>query len=240
MMTPTKRADLPSAPNFFHRFLTLPWRLALAVVGGGLAAWLAPDSLAPLARAVAGWDGFAATSLALILISMYLADVEDIRRVAAGEDLPRTAASIVVIGGAMASLVAVVSLLGSLKGLPDEAKAVHLALGLGAVALSWSLVHSVYTLRYAHTYYDANEQGSDCGGLVFPDDTGKADEDKLEPNYLDFAYFAFVIGMTAQTADVGISSRAIRRTALLHSLISFLFNTAIVALTIGTVGGMLN
>lgn len=235
-----KPEDIFSVPGFFHRFLTLPWRLALGAIAGGLAAWLAPATLAPLARTVAGWDGFAAASLGLILMSMRLADVEDIRRVAASEDLPRTAASVVVIGGAMASLVAVVSLLGTLKSLPEKDKAVHLALGLGAVALSWALVHSVYTLRYAHTYYDVNEQGRDSGGLVFPDDTGKADEDKLEPNYLDFAYFSFVIGMTAQTADIGISSRAIRRTALLHSLISFLFNTAIVALTIGTVGGMLN
>ena len=240
MSTPAKPADLLSAPKLFHRFLTLPWRLVLAAIAGGLAAGLAPHTLAPLARAVAGWDGFAGTSLGLIILSMYLADVEDIRRVAAGEDLPRTTASVVVIGGALVSLVAVVSLLGSLKDLPEAVKALHLGLGLGAVALSWALVHSVYTLRYAHAYYDANAQGGDCGGLVFPDDTGKADKDKLEPNYLDFAYFSFVIGMTAQTADVGIGSRAIRRIALLHSLISFLFNTAIVALTIGTVGGMLN
>jgi uncharacterized membrane protein len=66
------------------------------------------------------------------------------------------------------------------------------------------------------------------------------DEPKLEPNYLDFAYFSFVVGMTAQTADVSISSREIRAIALLHGLIAFLFNTAIVALTIGTIGGVLS
>jgi len=240
MTTPAKPARPQPPQNFFSRFLTLPWRLGLAVAAAGLAAWLAPHSLGPLARTVAGWDGFAAISLFLILVNMRLADVEDIRRVAAGQDLPRTAAFVVVIGGALASLVAVVSLLGTLKNLPEQAKALHLGLGLGAVALSWSLVHCVFTLRYAHDYYDADEQGRDCGGLVFPDDTGKDEQDKLQPNYLDFAYFSFVVGMTAQTADVGISSRDIRRTALLHSLISFLFNTAIVALTIGTVGGMLN
>ena len=235
-----KPAGPPTVPNPFSRFLLLPWRLGLASVGGGLAAWLAPAALAPLARAVAGWDGFAATSLALILLGMHLADVEDIRRVAAGEDLPRTVASVVVIGGALASLAAVVNLLGTLKNLPEKDKAVHLFLGLGAVALSWTLVHCVFTLRYAHAYYDADAQGRDCGGLVFPDDIGKEEQDKLQPNYLDFAYFSFVVGMTAQTADIGISSRDIRRMALLHSLISFLFNTVIVALTIGTIGGMLN
>lgn len=240
MNTPTKSAGSPTAPNPFSRFLRLPWRLGLAAIGGILAAWLAPATLAPLARAVAGWDGFAAVSLTLILLSMHLADVDDIRRVAAGEDLPRTAASVVVIGGALASLGAVVSLLSTIKGLPEKTKLLHLVLGLGAVALAWTLVHCVFTLRYAHTYYDTDEQGRDCGGLVFPDDIGKDEQDKLQPNYLDFAYFSFVVGMTAQTADVGISSRNIRRTALLHSLISFLFNTAIVALTIGTIGGMLS
>ena len=111
---------------------------------------------------------------------------------------------------------------------------------MGAVALAWTLVHCVFTLRYAHAYYDADDQGNDEGGLVFPDDIGKDCKDKLQPNYLDFAYFAFVVGMTAQTADIGISSRDIRRIALLHSIISFVFNTAIVALTIGTIGGVLN
>ena len=229
-----------SAPNPFSRFLRFQWRLSLGAIAGGGTFFLAPESLSPLARAVAGWDGFAVTSLVLIILSMRLADVDDIRRVAAGEDFPRSAASAVVIGGALVSLIAVVSLLSTLKGLSEKAKALHLGIGVGAVALAWALVHCVFTLRYAHAYYDTDEQGNDCGGLVFPDDTGKDDQDKLEPNYLDFAYFSFVVGMTAQTADIGISSRNIRRTALLHSLISFLFNTVIVALTIGTIGGMLN
>ena len=229
-----------SPPNAWLRFISLQWRLGLGLVAGGLSAWLAPASMAPLARAVAGWDGFAATNLVLIVLGMRLVDTDAIRRVAASKDLPRTVAFVVVIGGAMASLLAVVGLLSTLKNLPEEAKALHLALGVGAVALAWALVHCVFTLRYAHAYYDADDQGNDEGGLVFPDDIGKDCKDKLQPNYLDFAYFAFVVGMTAQTADIGISSRDIRRIALLHSIISFVFNTAIVALTIGTIGGVLN
>ena len=229
-----------SPPNAWLQFISLQWRLGLGLVAGGLGAWLAPASMAPLARAVAGWDGFAATNLALIVLGMRLVDTDAIRRVAASKDLPRTVAFVVVIGGAMASLLAVVGLLSTLKNLPEEAKALHLALGVGAVALAWALVHCVFTLRYAHAYYDADDQGHDEGGLVFPDDIGKDCKDKLQPNYLDFAYFAFVVGMTAQTADIGISSRGIRRIALLHGIISFVFNTAIVALTIGTIGGVLN
>ena len=236
----TRPVSAAATRSPFRRFLALPWRLGLGAGAGLLAVGCAPAHFTPLARAVLGWDGFAALSLALIVLNMYLADVADIRRVAASEDLPRTAASVVVIAGALASLVAVVGLLGSLNHVAGPAKVGHLAVGLGAVALAWTLVHCVFTLNYAHTYYDTDAHGHDRGGLVFPDDADKTDPaDKLEPNYLDFAYFSFVLGMTAQTADVAISSRAIRRTALLHGLISFLFNTAIVALTIGTVGGML-
>jgi uncharacterized membrane protein len=147
------------------RLVRLEWRFALGAAVGALAAWLAPTSMGTLARAVAAWDGFAAVNLFLILAAMRTADTDDIRRVAASSDLPRTVAFLVVIGAALASLVAVVGLLGTLKDVPKAAKALHLALGLGAVALAWTLVHCVFTLRYAHTYYDADEQGHDQGGL---------------------------------------------------------------------------
>jgi uncharacterized membrane protein len=90
----------------------------------------------------------------------------------------------------------------------------------------------VFTLRYAHAYYDADDDGSDMGGLDFPGNDP-------EPDYLDIAYFAFVVGMTAQTADVSISSRTQRRIALLHGLISFVFNTTLVALVISGIAGVL-
>ncbi|OGX91949.1 DUF1345 domain-containing protein [Hymenobacter coccineus] len=241
MAKPATPAALTEALSIWLRLARLEWRFAIGAAVGALAAWLAPASMGTLARSVAAWDGFAAVNLFLILAAMRTADTDDIRRVAASADLPRTLAFLVVIGAALASLVAVVGLLGTLKDVPKAAKALHLALGLGAVALAWTLVHCVFTLRYAHSYYDADEQGHDQGGLTFPDDNDKEkDAPRLEPNYLDFAYFSFVVGMTAQTADIGISRREIRAIALLHGLISFLFNTAIVALTIGTIGGVLS
>ena len=234
--------DLPvQALNPWLRLVSFKWRFVLGVAVGALAAWLVPAELGALARTVTGWDGFAVVNLLLILAAMRTADTDDIRRVSASDDLPRTVAFLVVIGAALASLVAVVGLLGTIKDVPKEAKALHLGLGLGAVALAWLLVHCVFTLRYAHSYYDADEQGHDQGGLIFPDDVGKQEGDKkLEPNYLDFAYFSFVVGMTAQTADIDISRREIRAIVLMHGLVSFLFNTAIVALTIGTIGGVMN
>ncbi|GAB2850010.1 DUF1345 domain-containing protein [Hymenobacter ruber] len=217
------------------------WRLALAVIVGVAAALLAPHLLGTLARVVVGWVGFAAIDLALIILGMWQADTDDIRRVAASEDLPRTQAFVLVVGAAFASLGAVVGLMGSLKGISKDLRMLHVALSVAAVVLAWTLVHLVFTLRYAHSYYDADEDtGLDIGGLVFPDDQGQDKGPKLTPNYVDFAYFSFIIGMTAQTADIGIGNRSLRGAALLHGLIAFIFNTVIVALTIGTIGGMLN
>ena len=236
-----KKKEKNSQPRFWARAVDVRWRLALALAAGLGAGLLAPVLLGTLARVVVGWVGFAATDLALILLGMWQADTDDIRRVAASEDLPRTQAFVLVVGAAIASLGAVVGLLGSLKGISKDLRALHVVLSVAAVVLAWTLVHLVFTLRYAHTYYSADEEtGQDTGGLVFPDDQGSGDGPKITPNYLDFAYFSFIIGMTAQTADIGIGSRALRRVSLLHSLIAFVFNTVIVALTIGTIGGMLN
>lgn len=102
---------------------------------------------------------------------------------------------------------------------------------LSPVLLSWILLHTIFTIRYAHLYHDPNSlsTGSNVGGISFPS--------RKAPDYIDFAYFSFVIGMTFQGSDVQVDSRVIRRFVLLHSLISFVFNTIILALTINTIAG---
>ena len=248
-MSKIRKTNPPVPPPFAPkntagrvRGLDVRWRLALALGVGLTVSLLSLLSLGLLARTVAGWIGFSASNVALILLGMWQADADDIRRVAATEDLPRTLAFGVVLVAATASLGAVIGLMGSLKGLTGNMRLVHLGLCVGAVGLSWQLVHLVFTLRYAHAYYNADaETGHDMGGLVFPDDQDRdANQPKLIPNYIDFAYFSFIIAMTAQTADIGIANRTLRATALLHGGVAFLFNTVIVALTIGTLGGMLN
>ncbi|WP_229725307.1 DUF1345 domain-containing protein [Hymenobacter baengnokdamensis] len=208
-------------------------RLLAALVVGAIAWGVSPLQFHSLARLVIGWDAFGLTSLALIWMGMYTADADRIRAVAASEDLSRAVSFVFVLVAAGASLLAVIVLLSTSHGLSPAALARHIALSSVAVAVSWLLVHTVFTLRYAHIYYDAKPDGSDVGGLLFPGD------DQLEPDYLDMAYFSFVVGMTAQTADVSISGRALRRLALLHGLISFAFNTALIALVISGVGGVL-
>jgi len=207
--------------------------LALAV---GVAVWFfSPTHYTPLVRLVLGWDAFAVTSLLVIWLAILTADTARIRRVAASEDLSRALSFVFVLVAAGASLLAVVLLLGTLHGMSPAAIVRHVGLSIVAVGAAWLLVHTVFTLRYAHIYYDARPDGTDVGGLIFPGDA----QYMQEPDYLDIAYFAFIVGMTAQTADVSISGRPLRRLALLHGLISFFFNTALVAMVVSGVAGAL-
>jgi uncharacterized membrane protein len=183
-----------------------------------------------ISHLVAAWDSFGVVTLALLWAAIFTADADRIRAVAASEDLGRAVSFIFVLVAAGASLLGVLVLLKSIHNLSPVALAQHIALSIVAVGTAWLLVHTVFTLRYAHVYYDANPDGSDLGGLDFPGHDP-------EPDYLDMAYFAFVIGMTAQTADISISGRHLRRLALLHGLLSFVFNTTLVALVISGVAG---
>ncbi len=133
---------------------------------------------------------------------------------------------------ACAALFAVAFLIRS--GKPEERHlSIHLLLALATIVLSWLLMHAVFGLRYAHKYYDddANSAHKHVGGLKFPGDD--------RPDYRDFAYFSFVIGMTCQVSDVDVTSREMRRLVLLHGILSFGFNTVILALTINTVSSFL-
>lgn len=212
--------------------LPATYRLLLGLAAGAAAWLLCPTGLNTISRAVAAWDAFGVTTLVLLWTAIFTADTARIRAVAASEDLSRSLSFIFVLVAASASLLAVVALLRTMHTLSPSTLAWHIGLSIVAVGTAWLLVHTVFTLRYAHTYYDADDDGSDVGGLDFP---GR----DPEPDYLDIAYFAFVVGMTAQTADVSISGRAQRRLALLHGLISFVFNTTLVALVISGVAGVL-
>jgi uncharacterized membrane protein len=208
------------------------WRLLAAFLLGVVAWALSPAHYQLLVRLVIGWDTFGVLALTMLWLNIYTADAKRIRAVAASEDLSRFLSFLFVLVAAGASLLAVVILLSTSHGLSPAVLVRHIGLSVVAVSASWLLVHTVFTLRYAHIYYDADEHGHDVGGLDFP---GGA----KEPDYLDIAYFAFVIGMTAQTADVSISGYRQRRLALAHGLLSFSFNTALLALVVSGVGGIL-
>lgn len=221
----------------------LPWwqRLAHLSAGGRLesgllvsaaVALLLPRSLAPEVRAVAAWDAFAFTSLTLIWTAILTARPDQIRTVARKSDPGRAVTFVLVVLGALASLLAVITLLHAGQRLPQFLRLGYALLALSAVVLAWTLTHTVFTLRYAHHYYGYRGEAADKPCLAFP-------AGLTTPDYFDFAYFAFTIGMAVQTADVIIQSRELRRLTLLHAVLSFAFNTAVLALSISAVATLL-
>jgi len=181
---------------------------------------------------LATYDAFAFAILALIWMTVALTPQQEIRAVAQRQDVGRTVIFVFVIIVACAALFAVAFLIRS--GKPEERHlSTHLLLALATIVLSWLLMHAVFGLRYAHKYYDddANSARKHAGGLKFPGDD--------LPDYRDFAYFSFVIGMTCQVSDVDVTLREMRRLVLLHGILSFGFNTVILALTINTVSSFL-
>ncbi len=175
------------------------------------------------------WVIYALTVLALTWITIVNSHPRDLPRLSRLEDSSRTLILAFVVAAAVASLFAVIAVLDSMR---EENRATHIALAILAVSSAWGLVHTLFTLRYAHLYYgDDPEQTRRPGGLDFPQEP--------EPDYLDFAYFSFVIGMTSQTSDVAVSSKPMRRTALVHGVLSFGFNAIIIALTISGLSAMI-
>jgi uncharacterized membrane protein len=185
----------------------------------GIAAFLVlPGSLRLVTRMLLGWDIFVAFYLVLAFAMMFRSDMAHIRRNAVMQDDGRFLILLVTALGAFASIAAIVFELGA-----SHRSAPELALATGTIALSWAMVHTTFALHYAHDYYRAAKPR----GLQFPSGDQHDDAD-----YWDFVYFSFVIGMTAQVSDVGITDKTIRRTATVHGVISFVFNTALVALMV--------
>jgi uncharacterized membrane protein len=195
-------------------------RTFLAMAIGIVAFFLLPDALRLVTRLLIGWDVFVAFYLVLVFSMMARCGLAHIRRNAILQDDGSIIILLVAALGAFASIAAIVFELGAGKHTPPE-----LALAVATITLSWAAVHTVFALHYAHEYY----RGEKPGGLAFPN----GDDDKpQQPDYWDFVYFAFIIGMTAQTSDVGITHKGIRRIATAHGVVSFIYNTALVALMV--------
>jgi uncharacterized membrane protein len=193
-------------------------RTFISIAIGVAAFFVLPETLRLVTRLLIGWDVFIAFYLLLVYSMMLRSGLAYIRRNAVLQDDGSILILLVAALGAFASIAAIVFELGaSHHGAPE------LALATGTIALSWAAVHTTFALHYAHQYY----RGTKPGGLQFP--SGDQHEDA---DYWDFVYFSFVIGMTAQVSDVGITQKPIRRTATAHGIISFIFNTALVALMV--------
>ena len=163
---------------------------------------------------------------------MLKATPETMRRHARQENIGRLVILGLITIAACASLLAIGFILHD-KGTATELLFLHLTLSLLTIVGSWLLVNTIFAFHYANLYYRQEQNLNECEseGLDFPSE--------IEPDYWDFLYFSFVIGMTNQVSDVQITSRLIRRLALLHSILSFFFNTTILAMTINIIAGVI-
>jgi uncharacterized membrane protein len=206
-------------------------RVLIAAIIGIAAAAVATHFVGAPLRAVVGWDFGAGSYLVLAFIMAARADAAAVRRRAAREDLTRWAFLALMAGAAFFSMFAI---LGPVHDAKNAAGGISVGLvlfGAFTILLSWLFAHTAFAIHYAHEYYGGRGPAR-TPGLIFP---GKAEP----PDYWDFLYFSLVIGMTCQVSDVQVATRSWRRLVLIHGLVSFLFNTIVLALSINLVASLL-
>ncbi len=179
------------------------------------------------------WEAFTICLITMDWITFYVTKTDHIRQQARIQDSSRTVIFLIILVSTLASFLAILLLIVTKEKFKSQ-ETIHLIIAVAGLILSWFLIHTIFTLRYAHMYYDDDEDDpkKQAAGLNFPDDD--------KPDYKDFAYFSFVIGMTFQVSDVEIESKKIRRLVLWHSMLSFFFNTIMIALTINMIASFGN
>lgn len=197
--------------------------LLVGLVGGCVAAVFFPWQ----AAALLGWDGAAILFVTRIWATVLPMDPTQCSEHALKEDPSRAVADSVVLVAAVANLASVGLILVKAANATGGMKAFLLTIGVVSVVLAWGVVHTIFTLRYARIYYSPPS-----GGIDF--------NEKAAPDYADFAYLAFTIGMTFQVSDTDLTTKAVRRTALRHALISYLFGAVIIGLIINVVASLLH
>ncbi|MBC8048299.1 MAG: DUF1345 domain-containing protein [Fimbriimonadaceae bacterium] len=207
------------------------YRILLSFVFTAIVFFVFPKSNNMLLLGITLWDVFALTYIITSWIVLFSKPVSEIKKSAAADDGSKIFVFVLVIISAFASMLTVLLLVISKDAQSETA---FLPAVIAAILLSWVMVHTVFAFHYAHMFYDDGREDDKrtAEGLIFPEEK--------KPDYIDFAYFSFVIGCTFQVSDVAITSRTIRRLVLLHGLISFLLNTFVVALTINLIAGLGN
>ncbi|NCI50827.1 DUF1345 domain-containing protein [Sediminibacterium roseum] len=209
-------------------------RIALSLVLTAAAYFLLPkEDMKTMVVAMILWVVFSFSYIITNWIVIFTRPVPEIRKKAMSDDGSAPFVFFMVLIACFASMFTVLLLMISRNG-QTNSQPLSIVASITGMLLSWVLVHTIFTFHYAHEYYDSDgdEKTKIAGGLEFPGSE--------KPDYVDFAYFSFVIGCTFQVSDVEISSRKIRRIVLLHGLISFALNTFVVALTINFVGSLMN
>jgi uncharacterized membrane protein len=218
----------PSRTGFSERMRrsTAAVRVTFALLGGAVAGPLVSLFTPPSASILLGWDVAVLIYLAWTWGAVGGLGSDITARLAKRENPSTPVADLVIIGAGTAMLAAVGFALLKAGQATGGMKAYLVTLGLLSVVLSWTVVHTVFALRYARAYYS-----EPVGGIEF--------NESEPPNYIDFAYYAFTVGMTFQVADTNITTRAVRRATLHHALLSYLFGSVLLGLVINVVATLL-
>ncbi|HUM13380.1 MAG TPA: DUF1345 domain-containing protein [Myxococcaceae bacterium] len=203
-------------------------RLLLAVAAGGITALVLPGAVGGPLRTVAAWDVAALLLLVQVWRIILSSGPEDTAQHAAAEDVGRSFVWAAAVVGSTVSIFAANVALRNARVMAPGAERALVLLCLLAVATAWCLCHTTYAMRYAHLYY---RDDGDLGGLGFPGTE--------MPCLLDFAYYAFTIGMCFQVSDVTVTQHRMRQATLGHAVLSFVFNTAVLALALNLLFGQL-
>jgi uncharacterized membrane protein len=222
--------------NFNDPFLKMHLRhriyisLGLALIASLL---LLRGSLGWLVNAMIVWNAFAFSFIITSWMVFFTRSATQMRQRAREEDGSRIVVFVIILLSCFACMFAVLMLILS-KYVGNTPRIVYVSVAVLSMLLSWVVVHTTFCFHYTHIYYsdDPDDPRTHKGGLDFPGEK--------KPNFLDFAYFSFVIGMTFQVSDVQITSRRLRRLALIHGLLSFGLNTFVVALVVNLIAGLKN
>jgi len=220
-----------------RRIIVARPRLFASVLVACVVFALLPATIAPPTRFVIAWDCCAAVFMCLSL-TMMAGSPDKLRHRAQIEDSSQWAILGLMVAATLASLLSIGFVLHDAKQQSGWLAIEHVVLAGGTILLSWFFAHLLFAIHYAHAYYGDDpddEDSSDgvgvAGGLAFPGEEN--------PDYWDFLYFSFVVGMTCQVSDVQVASLELRRLTLIHGVLSFFFNTVILALAINLLAGLL-
>jgi uncharacterized membrane protein len=226
-------AQTPDAKHQHHlfkpvRILRNHHKLFAAVALGVVVFFLLPGGWNLPTRMLVGWNSGLAIYLAIAIFTASRFDLKIVRDRAAAADEGAWLILLLTVAASVASLAAVVAELGAAKDAAPFERALNLGLAAMTIVLSWAFIQTIFAFHYAHEFY--GDRGSHKTGLAFPA--------CKQPEYWDFLYFSFVIGMTFQVSDVQVTSAHVRRTVMAHGVVAFFFNLAVLSLAIN-IGGSL-
>ena len=205
-------------------------KLWAAAFVGAILVFALPSHWNWICRVLAGWNGAMLVLVPLTYVWMRTLDARQLRAKYREEDPTAPVILLVVVIGALLSLLAIVALLSTAKQVPSGQRFPHFVLAAMTIVSSWAIVHTMFTIRYADMYYSVAD--GDPPPLSFPETP--------EPLFWDFVYFSFTIGVACQTADVSTRQTEIRKTVTIHSVIAFIFNLAILGFALNVSAGLLN